>query len=565
MLKRLPIGIDNFAELVAAENYYSFADKTLFIKEIIDEGSKLILITRPRRWGKTLNMSMLNYFLAAEVWGKKTEGMFDPYAIAQVEGGRYINEHQGRYPVIYVSFKDIKEIDFAMALDKLKNLFKSVYRQHEYLMQSEQLSEANKAVFYKYLTDDPNPSELEDALRTLSELLHKHSGEQVYILVDEYDTPLNADYGRYFDQITAFMKNLFSAALKDNSALKKGVMTGILRISKDSMLSGLNHLKVYTVLKKGYKSYFGFTDADLDHLFAEQGLSKDEERVKAWYNGYQIDGLTLYNPWSIINCLSEEGELRPYWVNTADDSLLREILYGASIEIKNKLQQLLEGLTIEGMVSDTLRYEDIKSDETSIWSLLLYTGYLKVISWVPDELFYACQLAVPNQEVLALYKGTFKEWLRQPGKRQQLLSLLTPLFEGKINEFAKGLSDFLLVAASIHDYAKQPEAFYHGFMLALTAGLLNDYYIASNQESGLGRPDLLFISKDSAQTQAIILEFKHVGKKDKPQQIAKAALAQINTQVYAAKIKQHAYIKQVLKVGIAFDGKQVYIESEQSD
>lgn len=563
MLKKLPIGVDDFAHLVKPEYNYLFVDKTLFIKDIIDTGFQITLITRSRRWGKTLNMSMLHYFLAAEVWGQKTEGLFDRLAIAQEAQGQYIQQHQGRYPVIYVSFKDIKQRDFPAALDKLKGLIQDLCRQHQYLSDSAHLTLTEKELFYKYLTDDPTPQELENALKILSQLLRKHFNEQVYILIDEYDTPLNAGYGRYFDEITSFMKNMFSAALKDNPALKKGVMTGILRISKDSMLSGLNNLKVFTVLNKDYNQYFGFTEAELDHLFSGQNLTKDEDKVKTWYNGYKIGGLTLYNPWSILNCLSEKGELRPYWVNTADDTLLREILQGASVEIKIKLQQLLEGQTIEGLVSETIRYEDIKSDEISIWSLLLYTGYLNVLTYELDDQLYICQLAIPNREILSLYKTTFKLWLQQPSKRGLLKSLLESLLEGESEKFAKDISDFLLAAASVHDYASQPEAFYHGFMLALTAGLLDDYYIASNQESGFGRPDLLFIPKDQKKTKAIILEFKHVGAGKKAECVAQEALTQIDTKAYAAKIKQYAYITKIIKVGLAFDGKQVVIQTTE--
>lgn len=561
MPKKLPVGVDSFGYLVDPDNNYLFADKTLFIKDIIEDSSQIILIARPRRWGKTLNMSMLNYFLAEEVAQRKTAGMFDPYAIAKADDGHYIKQHQGKYPVIFLSFKDVKADDFQGALNKIKGLVQKLCREHEYLADSDKLSPSNKALFDKYLQDDPSQQELEDAAELLSQLLYKHYGQQVYILIDEYDTPLNAAYNKYYTQMAGFMKNMFSAALKGNFALKKGVLTGILRISKDSMLSGLNNLEVFTLLNEKYNQYFGFTDQELDALFAEQGLTKDEEKVKKWYNGYRIGGLTLYNPWSIINSLKNNGELWPYWVNTANDTLLKEIIQGGDAEIKNKFLQLLEGKTIGAIVSDTIRYEDLQTDEVSIWSLLLYTGHLTPLEVQLVDLDYYCRLAIPNQEILALYKSNFIEWFHQPSKRMQLKFLLENLVKGNVNQFTAEIGNFLLVAAGIHDYATQPEAFYHGFVLALTASMLDDYYVDSNKESGFGRPDLLFIPKDNSKSYAIILEFKHVDKNQTCEATAKSALQQIDAQAYAVKIKQYTYIKTIHNVGLAFDGKKVCCES----
>lgn len=559
MAKKLPVGVDNFGKLTDPKNNFVFADKTLFIQEIINDGAEVTLITRPRRWGKTLNMSMLHYFFSAEVYGQKTMGLFESYAIAKVEDGDIIREHQGQYPVIFVSFKDIKEPNFAIALEKFKLLIQELCRQHYYLHDSLQLTDAEKDLFETYLRDAPDQSNLENSLKTLSELLYKHYNKPVYILIDEYDTPLNAAYNKgYLEEMTNFLRNLFSAALKTNPALKKGVLTGVLRISKDSMLSGLNNIEVYTVLNKAYNRHFGFTSQELDALFFEQGLLKDETRVKDWYNGYCVGGLTLYNPWSIINTLKNEGELRPYWVNTADDALLRTVLQNASITVKIKFQQLLEGKTIEGAVSENIRYENITNDEVSIWSLLLYTGYLKALSAEQQGTRTLCALAIPNQEVFALYEDCFIDWMNAAPHYKKLKQLLENLVEGHIEKFTKEVSIFLQTAASIHDYATQPEAFYHGFMLALTAGVIDNYYVESNRESGDGRPDLLFIPKDSKKTKAVILEFKPVKKGEEPLIIAQQALAQIDTKAYATTVKQYQYIKHIYKVGLAFDGKQVH-------
>jgi hypothetical protein len=387
MPKNLPIGVDDFAKLSDRENNYLFADKTLFIKEMIDDKSEAILITRPRRWGKTLMMSTLHHFLSAEVIGQPTRNLFDDLAIAQVDDGRYL-AHQGQYPVIFFSFKDIKEQTFAGALSKVETLIQELFRQHKYLRKSENLDEDDVRLFSSYLNGETTQQGLENALKVLSELLHKHCSKRVYILIDEYDSPLNNAYGRYFNEMSDFMKNMLSTALKGNPYLKKGIMTGVLRISKDSMLSGLNNLKVFTVLDEEYKQFFGFTEKELDALFADQELEKDEEKIRGWYNGYQVGGLTLYNPWSINNVLQSRGRLRAYWVNTGDDSLLRTLLQQASPDIKEKFLTLLEGRSIEGFINESIRFEhldEMRRDEASIWTLLVYTGYLNVpvasLSW----------------------------------------------------------------------------------------------------------------------------------------------------------------------------------------
>ena len=350
---------------------------------------------------------------------------------------------------------------------------------------------------------------------------------------------------------------MMSAGLKDNPYLQKGVLTGILRVSKDSMLSTLNHLRVHTVLDKKYAQHFGFTDADLDYLFADQHLSKDEERVKAWYNGYLIGGITLYNPWSIMNSLEDGGELRPYWVNTADDSLLKELLQNANSDVKILFQSLVQGNSIDVIVNQTMRFDEVKRDPSMLWNLLLSAGYLKVLSSTVELNWYQCQLAIPNQEVEGIYKSIFISWMVDTSKFSQLKLLLQNLVDGNIERFTSEVSHFLKAAASIHDYAHQPEAFYHGFVLALTVPLMDAYYVLSNTESGYGRPDLVLIPKNKTEHTATIIEFKHVSKGEDPQAIAQTAIDQINQKSYHAKIAQYDYVKHIRKIGIAFDGKNV--------
>ena len=556
MPKRIQIGGSDFGELVRKD--LLFIDKSLFVKEILDDQSKVALITRPRRWGKTLNLSMLQYFLSSEVMGQKTAGLFDNLLIAKVHGN-YIEQHQGKYPVIFITFKDIKELSFESALRKVEFVIKEAFSAQIHLLDSHRLTERDKQYFAKILDNSLKQAELETSLLKLSELLTKHNQQKTYVLIDEYDTPMNFAYAgqSYFDEISLFMKNFLSATLKDNPYLEKGVMTGILRISKDSMLSGLNNLEIYTVLKdKLYARYFGFRDDELDFLFADQNLVKNEVQVKAWYNGYLINGLTIYNPWSIMNCLKNQAELMAYWLNTADDSLLKELLQNANNQVKILFQALVLGRSIAVEVNQTMRFDQIKADTGMLWNLLVSAGYLTVKSVTQEKTQFIYELIVPNQEVMGLYEKTFLQWLSNDSPLQ-LKSFVNLLGEGSVKEFAKNIENFLKMAASVHDYASQPEAFYHGFMLALTVSLVDHYYVFSNHESGLGRPDLIVIPKGAQKSQAVILEFKTVSDNQRLDERAKEALAQIQQREYSSVLQQYTYIKTVLQVGMAFDGKKV--------
>ncbi len=558
MPKSIQLGNSNFGELITTDGL--FADKSLFAEEVINDPSKTILITRPRRWGKTLNLSMLQHFLANEVYGQKTAGLFDELKVAKIDNGAFLKQHQGKYPVIFISFKDVKALDFEDAYTAIYELIIKTFDAHNYLEGSDRLSSALQSSYQTILNYTANISQLEKSLLTLAECLYVYHQQKVFILIDEYDTPLNSAFDNhdYFDRMSLFTKNMLSAGLKDNPYLQKGVLTGILRVSKDSMLSTLNHLRVYTVLDKKYAQHFGFTDTELDYLFADQGLSKDEERIKAWYNGYLIGGITLYNPWSIMNSLHDGGELRPYWVNTANDSLLKELLQNATADVKIQFQSLVQGNSIDTIVNQTMRFDEVKRDPSMLWNLLLSAGYLKILSSSIERNHYRCQLAIPNQEVLGLYEDFFLDWMISTSQFNQLKILLQSLVQGDIDRFTTEVSQFLKSAASIHDYATQPEAFYHGFILALTIPLMDEYYVLSNTESGFGRPDLVLVPKNKTEHIATIVEFKHVPRGADPKTIAEQALQQITYKSYQSKIAQYDYVTQIRKIGIAFDGKNVY-------
>ncbi len=524
----------------------------------MDDKSEVTLITRPRRWGKTLNISMLQYFFAAKVYEQTTQGLFDGLKIAKEQGGTYL-KYQGQYPVIFISFKDVKENSFVAAISKIKVLMKKLYREHKRdLVNSNELDQFDKELFNQYLNSDINEQELEQSISVLSELLFKHYNKKVYILIDEYDTPLNAAYKSHLDDMTRFMKNLLSAALKGNPYLQKGVMTGILRISKDSMLSGLNNVETHTLLNdKTYASYFGFTEDEVNTLFhqANRPLTHNEKAIKDWYNGYLVDNRVLYNPLSIIQCIKNEGVLAPYWLNTADDSLLKSALLAASDSAKEQFQQLISRQPIQVSISETIHFNDLTTNDTSLWSLLLAAGYLTCIR---KKLFfteYTCMLKIPNDEVWGLYIDIFSGWLKETLGSNNYHSFVQDLVAGNVNAFEHKLNNYLARHTSSYDFPR--ESNYHTFFLGLICSVADTHYLHSNPESGVGRPDVLLVPKDKSKELAIILEFKHVKKNQDQKIVAKQALAQIDVKHYQAFIEQYDYIKQVLKVGAAFEDKSV--------
>ena len=559
MPKNIPIGIDNFAKLVDKDNSYLFADKTLFVKAIIDDKSEVTLITRPRRWGKTLNMSVLHHFFASEVHGRPTQGLFDGLKIEAENEGAYMR-HQGQYPVIFISFKDVKENSYDEAINNIKKLIQELYREHEALLDSDKLREHDKELIKKYLNGSIDTQDLERAIRILSELLYKHHKKPVYILIDEYDTPLNAAYTTHLDDMTRFMKNLFSAALKGNPYLKKGVMTGILRISKDSMLSGLNNVKTHTLLDDTtYHRYFGFTEEEVNQLFSDSEIALDTEiqqQIKTWYNGYLINDLVLYNPLSIIQCIDHRGELRSYWINTADDSLLKNALLNASESAKEQFAALIEGQSTQASVGDTIHFHELSTNDTALWSLLLAAGYLTYDRKVLNRTDYTCSLRIANQEVTGLYLDVFANWLKQALGVNKYQSFMQDLVTGNIASFSEKLGNYLTRHTSGHDFTR--ESNYHTFVLGLLCSITDTHYLHSNLESGVGRPDVLLIPKDKDKDLAIILEFKYTKENQDQEKRAEQALEQIDVKHYQSFIEQYDYIKRILKMGVAFQGKSVF-------
>jgi hypothetical protein len=568
---KLPIGYSDFKKIIT--NKFDYIDKTLLIKEILDD-AEVVLITRPRRFGKTLNMSMLRYFFAAEVDGQSTQDLFAQLHIAQFAD--YCAQYQGKHPVVFLTFKDIKETNFVNAYASFGKCIKDVYAEHRYLLVSDVLYEEEKIVYESILKQEATLTNLSDSLKDLTKYLYRYYGKNPLVLIDEYDTPIQAGYLHdYYDEIVGLFRNFFSAALKDNASLFKAVLTGILRISRENLFSGLNHLKVYSVLHPKYGAYFGFTESEVGRLLEQTGLKDKASDIKYWYNGYQIGPHVLYNPWSIVNCIQEQGLLKPYWVNTSDNKLIKNLLVQSNLAFKDQIELLLREIPIDRFIDENFVFSDLtKYRESAIWNLLFMTGYLKVISYQETEQGSLCRLAIPNKEIHSLYRKIIEQWLANGQGIEWYNQLLEHLLCGDVNAFAQDLRQIMQQTFNAQDVAKEPETFYHGFMIGLTASLYsrNDYEIRSNRESGYGRYDYMIFSSDINKP-TIVLEFKKVtiakvkektaeGIEDVLNKKAQEALQQIEQQAYLAEAKQRGR-KKILKIGLAFHSKRFGIAYKQ--
>ncbi|MDF3054838.1 MAG: Protein of unknown function (DUF1703)/Predicted AAA-ATPase [Gammaproteobacteria bacterium] len=564
---QLPIGYDNFRKIV--ENKLDFVDKSLFIKEIIDnKATEVTVITRPRRFGKTLNLSMLHHYLAKETYGESTEGLFDGLKIMRT-GEQYL-QHYRKYPVIFITFKDVKDHDYETTYAALGKLMSHVYSQHHYLLSSEKLMPYQKENFESILREKVTKASIQSSLFDLTNLLYLHHGVKPWLLIDEYDSPIQSSYVHgYYEQMISLMRNLFGSALKTNPYLYKAVITGILRVAKESLFSGLNNLEVYSLLRSEYSQYFGFTEEEMDALLVKSELNKQSVEIKSWYNGYQIGDSVVYNPWSVANCIKRKGELIPYWVNTSDNQLVRNLIVRSSMVFKDQFELLLKDKSVECPIDENTVFGDLEKNESAVWSLLLMAGYLKVTSQYRTEQGLQCTLAIPNQEVRSLYRQIVEQWLSSGHGIDWYNRFLDHLLTGNLERFEYAMKEIMEQTVSSHDVAHQPEAFYHGLMLGLTASLHTNpnYEIKSNRESGYGRYDYMIFSHDPNKP-TILLEFKRADAIQDPQALeinliktAKEAIEQINQLGYVAEAKQRGCTN-ILKIGLAFCGKRFKIEHE---
>eukprot|EP00919_Chromeraceae_sp_WS-2016_P000524 GHVR01001325.1.p1 GENE.GHVR01001325.1~~GHVR01001325.1.p1 ORF type:complete len:558 (-),score=92.85 GHVR01001325.1:1132-2805(-) len=547
---KLPIGISDFKKVI--KGGYQFTDKSLLIKEILNDSADVILITRPRRFGKTLNLSMLYYFLQQN---NIEENLFKNLLIS--EGQEFCKKHQNQYPVIFLSFKDVKKSSYTAAYEDFVRLIRDLYSQHRYLLEDEVLYEDEKVVFMTLLNQQAAQRDIESAIKQLTVYITRKFNKAPIILIDEYDTPIQEAYLRdYYQEMMDLMRSVLGQALKDNSCLGRAVITGITRVSQESLFSGLNNLEVYSLLREEYGQYFGFTEEEVIKLIKDTKQKVLLSAIKEWYNGYQVGKHVLYNPWSIINCLKNSGKLQPYWLNTSSNALIIQLLSQAKPIIKQQFEALLQGEIIEQPLSENLIFQDIETEIEALWSLLLYAGYLKVLSSQLKGSRLIAKIAIPNKEVGFIYDKIVEQWFSRAISIESYDNFIQSIAEGNMDKFKMYITSYIMQSGSYFDFnSNTSEQIFHVFILGLVVGLRDRYNIHSNKESGLGRFDVICVPKDKEE-RAILLEFKVSDTAELLIEKAKEALLQIKEKQYIELLKQQE-IKSVLAIGLAFYGKQM--------
>ena len=559
----ISIGKQDYVSL--RENHYFYIDKTDFIRQWWKNADDITLITRPRRFGKTLNMSMLNCFFSRQY--AERGDLFEGLSIWEEEKYR---ELQGTYPVIFISFADVKQNNYEDAVQKIKNIIVDVYRQHRYLEQQECFSESEKQNILS-VTEEMNDVTAQDALKNLSKYLKLLYGKKVLIFLDEYDTPMQEAYVHgYWNEFINFIRGLFNSALKTNPYLERAVMTGLTRVSKESVFSDLNNLKVITITSEEYADCFGFTEEEVFAALKQTGLEDKKTDVKEWYDGFIFGSLhDIYNPWSITNYL-DTRKLQPFWASTSSNSLVSRLIQTASGEIKERMEELLQGRQIVVTFDEQIVFDQLGRNENAIWSLLLASGYLKAeqveYRGLIREPWY--HLSITNLETASMFSGMFKGWF---GMTQTSYNrFVKALFQGDVDAMNYYMNEVSVATFSFFDTGKEggkdsePERFYHGFVLGLLADQAEQYEIRSNRESGFGRYDVMMIPKNQKNTDslAFILEFKvrNPGKEKSLEETVQTALEQIETKQYDAELLARGIEKERIRhYGFAFDGKQVLI------
>ena len=546
----LPIGISDY-RLAVTEYYY--IDKTMLIKDFIDERPMVSLFTRPRRFGKTLNMDMLRTFF--EKTDEDTSVYFKDKKIWAC--GKKYQEYQGKYPVIYLGFKDVKKESWEETYDAIAKIIRLEFKRHSELADSERISD--KTFYEKIVGFNANRNDYETSLFMLSQMLHEHYGKAPVIIIDEYDTPIQQGHVKgYYDEVIGFMRNLFSGGLKDNKHLSFGFMTGILRVAKESIFSGLNNLTINSILDNKYSEYFGFTQDEVKMMAEYYGAPEKYDEILAWYDGYKFGDTEIFNPWSVINYFRNECQARAYWQSTGSNDIIGEILGEATEDIYKRLNALLQGESFLTYIDTGVIYPQIKNNPSSVYSFLLVAGYLKVVR--SDSAFggdFMCEVALPNKEITFVYNKEILSKLNNIIPQATAIAIQEAIYSRDGESLQEQLGKLLIQSASCYDTAG--ENFYHGLVLGLCAMLDNRYIITSNRESGEGRYDISLCPKDSKMP-GIIIELKAEKDADEKElkELAKAALKQIIDKKYDTEMQTKG-IKNVVKYGVAFSGKHVEI------
>ena len=553
-MKPMPIGIDDFKEV--KEGYY-FVDKTFFLKQLIDGHSKVTLCTRPRRFGKTLTLSMVKYYFDREN-GESNRHLFNGLMIEKA-GEKYLKE-QGKYPVIFLTLKECKYTYWDSAYRGLKLKIEEICDSLGYLLDSDKLTDRDKVIFKEIITGKASEEVYMKSLQILTNYLYKHHGKKPILLIDEYDVPIQYGFEHgYYKEIIGFMKVWLDGGLKGNTALEFAVLTGVLRVAKESIFSDLNNLEVNSIVRGDYADVFGFTEEEVRKIAEDYGKPDKIEELKKWYDGYHFGRTEIYNPWSVINYFRYGCEAGTYWLNTSGNMIIRDLLDLADLEMREELTDLFRGKPLETTINEGLVYDEIYKRKDALYTMLLTTGYLTIAeeSKIGSRMIYS--LRIPNLEIKTVYESKIMEYLAEEMGIEDSIFLMRDLIRGEGESFAKRLNKMLAKMMSYYDSKKQDkEGFYHGLMLGLTALLSSSYQVKSNRESGYGRFDLAIIPKDKSKT-GVIMEFKTAEKEEKLEEAARIALEQIKRKEYMSEFEG---IKLMQIYGIAFCGKKVKLIGE---
>lgn len=556
--KPLPVGVDDFEKLI--RNGYYYVDKTLFIRELLDKKGDVSLFTRPRRFGKTLTLSMLKCFFentGSEERNCENKKLFEGLSIYSC--GSIYTEQMGKYPVISISLKSAKQPDFPQAFYAVQEAISQEYKRHEPFLEDMDLNPQEKQRYIRMTRMEAVRGECNTSLRFLSECLSKIYSSNVIILLDEYDVPLeNAYFSGFYNEMAEFLRSLFESVLKTNPFLEFAVMTGCLRISKESIFTGLNNLDINSILAVSYGEYFGFTQEEVDRMLQYYGLEEKKDIMRHWYDGYRFGDEEVYNPWSVVKftkdlCADREAFPSPYWANTSSNSIVRGLVERADISVRGELEALIEGSTIEKPVHEDITYGDVYQSEDNLWNFLFFTGYLRQTDrrMVGEDQYI--EMAIPNAEVRYIYKNTILSWFDQKVRNMDLGVLYEAIEHGNFRVMEEEISSQLQETISFYDYA---ESYYHGFLTGLLKNI-GKYRILSNRESGKGRPDII-LKTPSIRGRAVILEIKVSAKFSDMEKACASALRQIKEQKYDAELRDEGYTE-ILKYGISFYKKECMV------
>lgn len=560
MKKKIGIGVSDFRKL--RKNGLLFIDKSLLIQEVLQSGAEILLLPRPRRFGKTLNLTMLRYFFEqheTEEAKKDAESLFHGLLIRNTPE---FEEHFAKYPVIYLTFKDVKALNFENALYMVRDAITREFRRHA---RNIALADDYDTAYYDRIAHaSGTEQDYILSIQRLSQYLYEACGAPPVLLIDEYDTPLHSAWQNgYYDEMISFLRGLFSGALKDNPNIYKGIITGILRVAKESIFSDLNNLDIYTILEKPFSDRFGITEDEIKTLFAEYDMQDRLAEADDWYNGYSFGGRIIFNPWSILHFINRDPALpEPYWANTSSNELIKKLVINSGMDVRESVEQLIAGRTIQSIIDQNIVFPDLEKKKRYIYSLFFFSGYLKCLEQRQAAEQMECTLAIPNREVRYIFRNIIANWIEESFDNSKLTTMLRALVSGNIDQFSRLLNEFVITTLSFFDTkGRNPEAVYQAFVLGMLLNLGQEYEISSNRELGYGRYDILVMPRKTVKDRsAILMEMKGITGfyQEEPEKALQDAIKQIGRRAYARELEARGG-ENILRIVVVSDGKKVWV------